>query len=588
MNLAFDVETNGFLETVTKMHCLVALDVDTGTEYKFAPDKVEQGLKLLMAADQIIGHNVILYDLPVISKLYPWFSVEESRVVDTLTLSRLVFTDLSDGDRKREAFQGTRLFGTHNLEAWGLRFGQPKQAHEDWETYSPEMLERCAKDVGITARLYKYVLKKKVDPRAWTLEHKVQFILAKQERYGFPFDEAKAQAFTTTLRSRLYAIEKQVQDTFPPFYVKNGKEKEYKKETKDHWAGAYQPIKSVIFNPASRHHIANRLKFLYGWIPKEFTPSGEPKVDETVLEAMEWPEAKLLAEYFLLLKRLALVSDGDQGWLKHVRKGRVHGSIIANGAITGRGTHILIANVPRVSSTYGKECRELFTCSPGRVQLGVDAAGLELRMFSHFLSKWDGGAYGNIVASGDVHSSNQKAAGLATRDNAKTFIYAFLYGAGNEKLGSIALPNGTPAQQSKLGKKLRIQFIKSVPGLDKLTTKVRESADDKKYLVGLDGRRLHVRSAHSALNTLLQSAGALLCKQWMVEVDEEIKRRGWGTKVQQLIFYHDELQYDVDPDIAQEFGKLCVECITRAANYFGIRVPLTGEFKIGKNWADCH
>lgn len=599
MNYAFDVETDGFLDAVTVCHCLVLTDVETGDKIKCEPHQVAEGLRMLMAADRIIGHNIIAYDIPVLMKLYPWFQIPWSHVVDTLTLSRLAFPDLSDADRKRKVFQGSGQIGKHNLEAWGLRFNYPKVEHSDWSTYTPEMLERCSVDVDITVRLYNYILKKKVDPRAWELEHKVQVICAQQERIGYPFNEAKATAFTAKLKAELYDIEKKVQDTFQPFWTKNGKEVVPKRTTNGTklpgtWEGApYTKIKMTTFNPASRHHIANRLKALYGWTPTAFTPSGEPQVDESVLEALPWPEAQVLAKYFLILKRLALVSDGDQGWLKHVRHGRIHGGVITNGAVTGRATHFLIANVPRASSEYGPECRELFEASPGNVELGCDASGLELRMFAHFLSKWDGGAYGDIVCSGDVHSSNQEAAGLPTRNHAKTFIYAYLYGAGDAKLGSIVDPQANEAKQRKIGKALRRQFLERVPGLKELREKIVAAAQPKErgkpgYLTGLDGRKLLIRSDHAALNTLLQSAGAIVCKYWMVEIDEEIERRGWRGKAQQLIWMHDEFQFDLDPSIAEEFGEMTKQAIVTVQDKLGIRVPLAAEYKIGKNWKECH
>jgi DNA polymerase I-like protein with 3'-5' exonuclease and polymerase domains len=208
-------------------------------------------------------------------------------------------------------------------------------------------------------------------------------------------------------------------------------------------------------------------------------------------------------------------------------------------------------------------------------------------MLAHFLSRWDGGAYGRVVCEGDVHTVNQEAAGLETRNVAKTFIYAFLYGAGDWKIGHTVSPFIADLEKKHVGKKLKDRFTQRTPGLEQLLTAVKDAAK-RGYLVGLDGRHLHIRSDHAALNTLPQSAGALICKRWMVEIDLELTRRSWHDKVQQLLWVHDELQFQCDPDIADAFGKVAVECIGRAAEYFGIRVPLTGEYKIGSNWAECH
>lgn len=593
MRLAFDIEANGFLETVSQIHCIVCKDIDTGTIHKFTPNKVEQGCWLLMEADLVVGHNIIGYDLPVLSKIFPWFKLQEDKVHDTLVLSRLIFADLSNQDFDNKAPLG-KLIGSHSLEAWGLRLGDHKLDYSGgWEAFSEEMLTYCVRDVEVTDRLYKHMLAQGASERAIDLEHQVAWIIAAQEQRGFCFDEDKARNLAAQLQSKLYELEQRLQDTFPPFYQSSG-EVTPKKTTNGTkkpgtWAGAsYTKVKLTTFNPASRHHIAYVLKRDRNWTPKEFTPSGQPQIDETILSKLTFPEAALLCDYFLVQKRLSLLLGQDgKGWLNLVRQGRVYGRCITNGAVTGRCTHQVIANLPRVSTAYGAEIRSLFTASPGRVQIGIDISGLELRMLAHFLAKWDDGAYGKVVCDGDIHTANMEAAELPTRDNAKTFIYGFLYGAGDVKVGTIVDPLATEAKQRKRGKELKTKFVARTPGLKQLLGAVGKAAE-RGFLIGLDGRRLRVRSTHAALNTLLQSAGALIAKRWIVELDMAVKAKGWSDKAAQLIFYHDEVQYEVSPDIADEFGKLAVECIQRAGDYFGIRVPLTGEFKIGHNWADCH
>lgn len=602
MRLAFDIEANGFLDTVSRIHCMVLIDVDTGEEYKFTPDTVEDGVKMLAKADLLVGHNIIKYDIAVIQKLFPWFSIERSKVQDTLVLSRLLFTDLSDLDFSSKAYKmpSGKLIGSHSLEAWGYRLGFNKLDYQGgWAEFSDEMLEYNAVDTAVTVRLYKHLLKQGVDPRANELEHEVAFIVAQQEQQGFSFDVEKAERLAANLQVKLADLESKLQDVFPPFYLPDGKPGVHKKETNGTkrpgtWAGGqYQKVKLVLFNPGSRQHVAIMLTRRYGWKPTSFTPSGQPEVNETVLSKLPWPETKLLVEYFTAAKVLGYLigKDQDKGWLNVYRvvngEPKVFGECITNGAVTGRGTHKVIANIPRVSSPFGKECRELFKASQGRVQVGVDASGLELRMLAHFLARWDNGAYGKTVCEGDVHTANQQAAGLPSRDNAKTFIYGFLYGAGDQKVGTIVDPLADEAQQRKKGKALKTKFIGRTPGLKQLIDAVKQSCQ-RGYLFGLDGRRLRIRSSHAALNTLLQSAGSLICKRWMVELDHEITRRGWHNVVQQLIWYHDELQFEVVPEYAEEFCKVAVECISKAGDYFGMRVPLTGEAKIGENWATCH
>jgi len=278
-----------------------------------------------------------------------------------------------------------------------------------------------------------------------------------------------------------------------------------------------------------------------------------------------------------------MIVEGKNSWLNMVRDGRIHGEIITNGAVTGRATHRNpnVAQTPAVKVPYGKECRSLFSADRGDVLVGVDVSGLELRMLAHFMSKWDDGAYGREVIDGDVHTANQLAAGLETRDQAKTFIYAFLYGAGAAKIGSIV------GKGAKDGQLLKQRFLEKTPALNQLIRAVQAAAN-RGYLVGLDGRHLRIRSAHAALNTLLQSAGALVCKQWMVEVDMMLTQQQLLAKVHQVAWIHDECQFSCDPDIADQFGKLAIDCIRKAGDAFNIKVPLTGEYKIGSSWADTH
>lgn len=585
MRLVFDLESNGLLRDASLIHCIVCMDADTKDVYKFEPSKVEQGIRFLMEAEQVIGHNVIGFDLALIKKLYPWFHIPRERVVDTLILSRLLYADLSDSDRSRGVLEG-KLIGSHSLKAWGQRLDFPKDEYDSgWENYSEEMLAYNIRDVEVTDRLHTLLIGSPAySERASVLEHKVAHIVAQQEQVGFAFDVEAAFKLTALLMQERQALESKLKDTFQPWTIStefipkaNNKPRGYVKgvPTFKH--------KTIVFNPNSRHHIADRLKVLHDWKPTEFTPDGKPKVDEKILSQLPWPEAKLLTEYLMIQKRLGMLAEGDNAWIKMERDGRIHGEIITNGAVTGRATHRNpnIAQVPAVGAPYGQECRSLFTASSSYKLVGIDVSGLELRCLAHFMARYDEGKYGREVVEGDVHTANQQAAGLDTRNQAKTFIYAFLYGAGPEKIGSIV------GKGRNAGAALKKRFLSKTPALAQLIDAVGR-AGSRGYLVGLDGRRLHVRSSHAALNTLLQSAGALICKQWMVEVDEMITHMGWNGLVRQVAWVHDECQFEVIPDLAEEFGKAAVECISRAGTFFNFQVPLTGEYKIGNNWAETH
>jgi len=585
MRLVFDLEADGLYWDASRIHCLVAIDILTGDVHKFEPSKVEQGLRFIMEADEVIGHNIVGYDIPVAQKLYPWFSIERSRVTDTLILSRLLHPDRSDSDRKPGVIIDSKLIGSHSLKAWGQRLGYHKADYDGgWETFSHDMLVYNERDTLVTLKLHQLLI---TDPtysqRASVLEHQVAHIVAQQERNGFAFDGKAADRLAATLLKRRAEILVEMEAVFPPYEVKepftpksNNKKFGYVKgvETfKTH---------TVIFNPGSRKQIADRLIDKYGWKPKEYTPDGSAKIDEQVLGVLKWPEAKVLTEYLMVQKRLGMLVEGDNAWMRLVKpSGRIHGEVNTNGAVTGRATHRNpnIAQVPAVGALYGTECRSLFTVSNNKYLVGVDVSGLELRMLAHFMGDAD---YSREVVQGDIHTVNMHAAGLTNRGQAKTFIYAFLFGGGDSRLGSIV------GKGAKEGKLLKATFLEKTPSLQGLINKVIFRAEERGHLIGFDGRRLHIRSAHAALNVLLQSAGALICKQWMVEVDQMLTHMEWHNKVQQVAWVHDECQFECDPEIADEAGKKIVECIAKAGEFFNIKLPLTGEYKVGSNWAETH
>ena len=592
--LVFDIETDGLdLKKISRIHTLWIYDYSQD-EYKgYRGRTLEEGVRRLHEAETIVGHNIIDYDNPVIKKFFPWFSPK--KVLDTLVWARLIFPDIFERDiiqANKGAFP-RKFMGRHSLRAWGYRLGELKGDFDektDWKDWSPEMDEYCKQDVTVTKKLYEKLLSIPVDERALTLEHKVAEIIGRQTKFGFQFDVKKAEELYATLIKRREELHRELVEVFGSWYEPNGKVTVPKRDNKTRGivkGCAYQNIKLVEFNPNSRAHIYKRLKDKYNWKPKEFTEKGTPKVSEEVLESLPYPEAKLLSEYLMVQKRISQLAEGDSAWLKMVKPdGRIYGSVITNGAVTGRMTHNSpnVAQVPAVKVPYGKECRELFRVPEGRALVGADASGLELRCLAHYMARYDGGAYVKELLEGDIHTANQIAAGLPTRDNAKTFIYAFLYGAGDEKIGSII--GGTRQD----GKKLKNRFLKKIPAIAKLKEQVEHVAKTRKYLIGLDGRKLRVRAVHSALNTLLQSAGAILMKQALVILDEKLQQEGLrpGIDYEFVANIHDEWQIECDQKYAEFIGKSAVEAIAEAGVFFNFRCPLDGEYKIGKNWAETH
>lgn len=621
MRLVFDIETNGFLEKVTKLHCLVLKDVDTGKVFTNLETPVPVLLRMLMDAAQVIGHNIIKYDIPVLSKLFPGFQIKRERAFDTLVCSRLIWANIGDSDNKRIQ-AGTlpgKSFGSQSLEAWGYRMGEMKgeytkdfkeaagkdyQPGDEWANWSQAMHDYCLQDVEVTHALLNRILEKAYSQQAINLEHYVAWICAKMERGGWPFDVEKAVLLYGELAEKRNTILRQMQDTFEPVVISGRTHKTTGKPLAD---------KVFPFNPSSRKQIGERLTLKYGWKPKDYTDNGQPKIDETILGALPYPEAKLLAEYFLLEKRIGMVAEGTNAWLKMERNGFMHGGYNPNSAITGRATHSNpnLGQVPGARSPYGKECRELFHVPPGWKQVGVDQSGIELRLLAHYMYPYDNGEYAQAVVKGkqsegnDVHTLNMRAFDLHLRDSAKTAIYAMLYGAAGLRMFETAYDDymkvgknlrliyNTEQKQRSFGNKMIEKFLERTPALKSLREAVGKAAATGS-LKGLDGRRIHIRHAHAALNSLLQGAGAATAKQWLVEIVEALDARGfkwsedWTGDYMFLGWIHDEVQIAVREEHAEEIAAIIVEAAAEAGRKLGLRVPVGAEAAIGMNWYETH
>ena len=339
--------------------------------------------------------------------------------------------------------------------------------------------------------------------------------------------------------------------------------------------GPHTRIEFEEFKLGSRKQVGERLVAL-GWLPTKYTPTGQPEVSESVLMTLTgFPEAELIADYMTVQKRIAMA----QSWLDFVQEdGRVHGKVNSNGAVTGRATHYEpnMGQITAGSKIYGKEMRECWVAPQGYKIVGADASGLELRMLAHYMNDDN---YTKEVLDGDIHTVNQQNAGLPTRDSARTFIYAYLYGAGDAKIGSIV---GGSKQE---GKRLKAKFLRNTPALKSLRDRVQEAAR-RGWLKGLDGRRIAVRSSHAALNTLLQGAGAVVMKKAMVHYYEVAKAEGIDFK--QVGWIHDEFQCEVREDQAERLGQIMVEAIEKTTQDYNLRCPMTGEYQVGDSWYETH
>lgn len=595
----FDLESDGLLDTITKIHSLVLIDADTNEMFSYHDHGDDDGRAIwlgvfdLLQAEELIGHNIIRFDVPAIEKVTG--KKITAKLTDTIVLARLIHSDIQtwDADLLKQGKLPGNLYKSHSLEAWGHRIGVHKTPYDGgWEQWSPVMQSYCEDDTRATLALWKFLKPWEYSQRAIDLEHRVAKLCFKIEEAGWPFDTQKAFKLYAELSQKREDLKVSLQDLFPPWEaVDRIFTPKRDNKTRGYVAGVpVTKMKTVTFNPASRQHIEHCLRTKYNWKPKEFTPSGQAVVDEDVLNDLIYPEAKALAEFFMLDKRIGQLAEGNQAWLKCERNGRIHGAYNTNGTVTGRPTHSHpnISQVPSIKNAkgivpYGKECRELFTVPPGYSEVGTDLSGLELRCLAHFMAFYDQGAYGQELLNGDIHTANQKAAGLPSRDNAKRFIYGFLYGAGDAKIGEIVQKGAAE------GKRLKDQFLKATPALKSLKDHVSGAAG-RGHIKTIDGRLIPIRSKHAALNSLLQSAGAVLFKQWIVDIDDALQAQGyvWGKDYWFLGWIHDELQIAAKEGLEETIGKICIEMAAQAGRLYDFKCPIAAEYKVGKNWAECH
>jgi len=410
-----------------------------------------------------------------------------------------------------------------------------------------------------------------------------------QEKEGFPLDSEKAKALYAELASERAVLEGVLAGSFEPWEVSTDFIPKRDNKTRGYVAGVpFKKTKLVQFNPRSHKHIADRLIKVYGWTPEEFTDKGAPCTDADVLEALtdKIPVCKTLSRHAEIQKIIVMIAEGKSAYLKLVdTDGRLRGRIGTCVTVTGRGNHYEpnLGNVPR-RSELGHEVRALFTTVPGFSLLGIDAKGVQLRLMAHYLAKYDNGAYAKIVVEGDPHLFHQQLAELETKDIAKTFIYAWLFGAGDEKIG-LTIKKGRAA-----GKALRLKFLKRFPALNSLKLAVGSVAKMRGSINGLDGRRITIRSAHSALCSLLQAAEACIMKRALLHFNRGIREMNWYQDgiVRQVAWVHDEWQSLVKEGYESDVKQFGEECVRRAGRDFNLRVALDAEGKVGNDWGETH
>ena len=610
LRFVFDCETNGLLHELDTVHSLVLRDIDSGDVTSCADhdgyESIESGLYMMSKADLLVGHNVINFDFRALKKVYKNFKLKKNcKINDTLIVSRVLWPEMEPVDEAKFSHIPSKYKGKHSLGAWGERLNVKKinfegsdKYEERWDIWSKEMQKYCEGDTLVSLELFKYFETQSLDPRCYNLEHDFARIMARQEAFGFPFDEKKAFALVNNLKSRRGEIDDELQEVFPPISEERFSEK----------TGKQLKTKVITFNPASRKQTSERLKTKYPEIRFDQTEKGNVKLDDEVLDKLgkRYPEAALLSEYQMLNKRLGQISEGKEAWLKHSQRyhdGRIHGSVITNACVSGRCSHRNpnMAQIPRVGAPYGSECRSLFYAPHGWRQVGCDASGLELRALGAQLAYFDGGEYSELVSKEDfdIHTHNAKLFGIydgkeeitkSTRELAKRLIYSVLYGGGPNRVGSILNPSLNQAKQKEIGYETIDTFYKNLPAIKQLKDKVDEKVTERGYLIGIDGRHLQIRSRHSALNQLLQSTGSLTVKKATCILYEDLKinKLRWGIHYAFVAHIHDEIQALVKPQHVSLYKKLAIECFQKSGEYFNLKCPMTGEVREGKNWMETH
>jgi DNA polymerase-1 len=548
MKVILDIETDGF--NPTKVHCIVAKDISTNIVYVWDSSNMYGFKSWVKGVDKFIMHNGLSFDAPVLNKLLN-AEILPDKIIDTLILSQL--------------FNPIREKG-HSLKAWGEKLNMLKGGEDvNFFKYNKAMLDYCRQDVEITHAVYKELVKESegFSQESVDLEHDIRLIIDQQEKNGFAFDIMKAQQLLATLKDDIYDLEQWSLEEFEPTIV------EMKTKTKE-----------IPFNIGSRQQIADRL-MKKGWKPKQFTDKKNIIINEAVLKKIKEPELKLTAErfskYFLLQKRAVMV----ESWIEACdNDNRVHGKVMTLRTITGRMAHNSpnMAQIPAVYSPYGKACRGLWTVSDiTKYKLvGTDASGLELRCLAHYLNDTN---YTDEILNGDIHTKNMELAGLEGRAQAKTFIYAFLYGAGPEKIGKIV------GEGRDKGNILINRFLSNLPALKRLRNQV-ENASRRGKIKAIDGRYLKVRSTHSALNTLLQGAGAIICKQWLLHIIKRVYNQKLDVKL--VASVHDEYQFEVANKDVNEFCSITKIAMKETERTLNLRCPLDNDYKVGVTWKETH
>lgn len=620
-----DLEANGLLQEATKVHCGVFKEMG-GKVVKFRPSQVEEMLRYLDTVDVLIMHNGIGYDKPLLEKLYKY--TFKGKLVDTLIMSRLL------NPKRIIPFNClNKKAGPHSIEAWGYRVGRGKPEHNDWENFSEAMLYRCSEDVEILALVYEELLKEAGKDKwkpAFQLNFELFAWLQKQEEYGWLVDQDRMHLYIRQLDRIINWIDGVITPQLPKVleieehkvkgeytyirkpFLKSGA---YSQAVVDWYTRCNYPVNSdfvsgpfsrVYFRPTNLNSNDETKQFLLGagWEPLEWNENDDgdrtsPKLSkDDPFEGIEGRVGRYVARRVQCRQRKSIIT----GLFDLIRPdGRIP-SVINNLAVTGRATHRNIVNIPKAGSFWGKQMRRIFTSSEGKILVGTDSAGNQLRQLA---ARMGSQAYIDAMINGrkedgtDAHSITKRVGDLESRDVAKNTVYCLLFGGGDPKLAKTA--KKPPGSGAELRKKL-YQGLDGLGELMERLTKEWKSTAKQRYnakynrmeyfdgkIKGLDGRPIKIPSEHMLLVYMCQSDEAIHMALAYCLVNRLLSEKyKWGKDYGVVCWYHDEFTVECREEIAEDVKSISEYAIAEAGRMLNILCPHEGGGAIGKNWYDIH
>lgn len=626
--LVCDLEADGLYDTVTQIHCICIKrkgekDVDSYFDDRNIRSKscirkgsILDAVRRLGDAKLVVYHNGIDYDIRVIKKFYPEFKFKPRRVRDTLIRSYLFNPHRKkhkDCPTSKTTIDGRKPIGAHSLENWGYVVGRGKVEHEDWSKLTEEMLHRCVEDAHITDLVDDYLEK---ESKGWDwseaehIEKQFRYILSEQEGHGVLVDRGHLDWCIEQLTAEVVRLEKKILPKVPVNIIKT--EKPTKGLNKDGSITAYNlsyfkdlqhtvcgNYCKVRFEPINLNSDKQIKEFLLtqGWKPTEWNykkiPGTKqlekdkhgkpirtsPKLTDDSMGSVSGSVGRHICKHVQVQHKLSQFN----GWRDRVRMdGRLGAGGNSIGTNTGRVTHRVVVNVTKAEDGefYGKESRQVFTVPDGYVMVGADLSALENRIAGHYTYKFDGGEYAERILKGDPHQYIADMLGI-DRSPAKNINYAIMYGAGIGKIMSM-LGCDYKGAQHRLD-----QWWDANPALKRLKSSIESAlAKHPGYLRGIDGRKIFIRSPHSAMNALFQCAGSMVNKVATIYIYKAMKKK--GIRGNMILNFHDEQEIEVVPEDVKKLTKIIHKSYKKAGKYLNLNIPIEGEVQEGKTWADVH